>query len=95
MTTDNNTDRDQDPDRVIGATRRNVLAGAGAAMVGWEAAPALAEAVIPEARAAIPAPQKDEIAVTLLGSGTPFPDYGDLAPGLDLICRLQTATRVE
>ena len=54
-----------------GATRRNILAGAGAAMVGWETAPDLADLVIPAARAAIPAPGKDEMAVTLLGTGTP------------------------
>lgn len=71
MTTDN-THRDQDSDRVGGATRRTILTGAGAAMVGWESTPDLAELLIPEARAEIPTPGKDEMAVTLLGTGTPI-----------------------
>jgi len=71
MSTDS-THGDQNSDRGAGsATRRNILAGAGVAMVGWETAPDLSELLIPETRAAIPAPSKDEMAVTLLGTGTP------------------------
>jgi hypothetical protein len=73
MSTDS-TQGDQNSDRGAGgATRRNILAGAGVAMVGWEAGPDLSELLIPEARAATPAPGKDEMAVTLLGTGTPGP----------------------
>jgi hypothetical protein len=73
MSTDS-THGDQNSDRGAGgATRRNILAGAGVAMVGWEAGPDLSELLIPEAPAAIPAPGKDEMAVTLLGTGTPGP----------------------
>jgi ribonuclease Z len=80
MTTENtHTDKSSGRDTEV-TTRRTLLAGAGAVMIGWEAAPTLAELVVPEALAAIPAPGKDEIAVTLLGTGTPSPDPDRFGP---------------
>jgi ribonuclease Z len=66
MTTDKGADRETE-----GTTRRTLLTGGAVAMIGWEAAPDLAGLAIPEAHAAIPALAKDEMAVTLLGTGTP------------------------
>jgi ribonuclease Z len=68
MTTNKGADREAE-----GATRRTVITGGAAAMIGWEAAPDLTGLVIPEAHAAMPALAKDEIAGTLLGTASPQP----------------------
>jgi ribonuclease Z len=72
---------DKSPDRgAEGATRRTVLTGGAAAMIGWEVAPDVAELIIPEAHAATPALAKDEMAVTLLGTASPQPKPDRFGP---------------
>lgn len=79
MTTDDPGDEgtDRTARRV---TRRSILAAAGAAVVGWGMPVFSPGWMIPAARAAVPAPAKDEIAVTLLGTGTPRPSSVRFGP---------------
>lgn len=63
-----------------GATRRTILTGGAAAMIGWDAAPDLAALVVPEAHAAMPALGRDEIAATLLGTSAPAPKPDRFGP---------------
>lgn len=75
MTIDKGSDGESDR-----TTRRTILTAGAAAMIGWDAVPDLAGAVIPEAHAAVPAPAKDEIVATLLGTASPAPNPDRFGP---------------